>query len=161
MKKLSRPAYFSAPALGMLAAFIVVVIAVGAGIGVSSAPGHWYEALIKPPFNPPNWIFAPVWGVLYVLIAVAGWRVFLADPSGIALRIWGGQMVLNWAWTPVWFSLHLPWPAFFIILALFALIIAFIAWCRQRDPVSAWLFVPYAAWVGFAAILNFSIAVLN
>jgi translocator protein len=70
-------------------------------------------------------------------------------------------MLLNWAWTPTWFTLHLLWPAFAIIAAIFALIIAFIVVNWKKDRVSALLFVPYAMWVGFASILNLSIALLN
>ena len=70
-------------------------------------------------------------------------------------------MVLNWLWSPIWFSLHLPWPAFIVIIAIFALILAFIQNRWRRDRVSAWLFVPYAAWVGFASLLNLAIATLN
>lgn len=147
--------------LVILAIFLAVVIGVGALIGVSTAPGEWYASLNKPPFNPPNWLFGPVWFALYVLIAIAGWRTFLAEPNGLGMKLWYGQMALNWLWSPVWFSLHLLWPAFIVIIAIFALILAFIANRWDRDRVSAGLFVPYALWVGFASLLNLSIAVLN
>ena len=71
------------------------------------------------------------------------------------------QMVLNWAWSPTWFTLHLLWPAFAIIIAILALIVAFIVASWKIDRVSAWLFVPYALWVAFASYLNLSIAILN
>jgi len=148
-------------ALVLLGVFLAVVIGVGALIGVSTAPGEWYANLQKPPFNPPNWIFGPVWFALYVLIAVAGWRTFLAEPKGAAMKLWYGQMVLNWLWSPVWFSLHLLWPAFAVIAAMLLLIVLFISNRWTRDRISAWLFVPYAAWVAFASLLNLSIAVLN
>ena len=148
-------------ALLLLAVFLAVVIGVGALIGISTAPGEWYANLNKPPFNPPNWLFGPVWFALYVLIAIAGWRTFLAEPNGLAMKLWFGQMVLNWLWSPIWFSLHLLWPAFIVIIAIFALILAFIQNRWRRDRVSAWLFVPYAAWVGFASLLNLAIATLN
>ena len=93
-------------ALGLLALFLAVVIGVGAILGVATAPGEWYAGLQKPPFNPPNWVFGPVWFTLYVLIAVAGWRTFMAGPTSRAMQLWFGQMALNWLWTPVWFSLH-------------------------------------------------------
>ena len=147
--------------LVILAIFLVVVIGVGALIGINTAPGEWYAQLNKPPFNPPNWLFGPVWFTLYALIAIAGWRTFLAEPNGLGMKLWYGQMVLNWLWSPVWFSLHLLWPAFIVIIAIFALVLAFIANRWDRDRLSAWLFVPYALWVGFASLLNLSIAVLN
>ena len=148
-------------ALGLLAVFLLVVIGVGSVIGVSTAPGEWYASLDKPPFNPPNWIFGPVWFTLYVLIAVSGWRTFMTEPDGTGMKLWYGQMALNWLWSPVWFGLHLIWPAFFVILAIDALVMAFIANRWTKDRASALMFVPYAAWVLFASVLNLSIAILN
>lgn len=148
-------------ALILLAFFLAVVIGVGAVIGISTAPGEWYAGLAKPPFNPPNWLFGPVWFALYVLIAIAGWRTFLSEPAGTGMKLWFGQMALNWLWSPVWFSLHLLWPAFIVIIAIFALILMFIGNRWSRDRVAALLFVPYAAWVGFASLLNLAIATLN
>jgi benzodiazapine receptor len=75
--------------------------------------------------------------------------------------VWAGQMVLNWAWSPVWFSAHLLWPAFAIIATILVLILAFIAVTWRTDRPSALMFVPYAAWVAFASTLNLSIALLN
>jgi translocator protein len=152
----------SGRSLVLLALFLVLVIGVGSLIGISTAPGEWYASLDKPPFNPPNWLFAPVWFILYVFIAIAGWRTFLRDRTGPAMWLWGGQMALNWLWSPVFFALHWLWPAFAIIFVMFVLIVAFITVSgRQGDRISAWLFVPYAAWVGFASVLNFSLAFLN
>lgn len=148
-------------AMFLLALFLIVVIGVGALIGISNTPGDWYAGLNKPPFNPPNWLFGPVWFALYVLIAIAGWRTFLSEPGGKGMKLWYAQMGLNWLWSPVWFGLHMMWPAFLVIAAIFALTIAFIADRWPRDRHAAWLFVPYAAWVGFASLLNLSIAVLN
>jgi len=148
-------------AVGLLVLFLAVVIGVGAAIGLMTAPGDWYASLNKPPFNPPSWLFAPVWFVLYVLIAVAGWRTFLAEPNGTAMKLWYGQMALNWLWSPVWFGLHLIWPAFIVIVALDLLVLAFIANRWSRDRSAALMFVPYACWVLFASLLNVSIGILN
>ena len=141
--------------------FIGIVVGVGAVIGTQTAPDAWYTALEKPPFNPPNWLFAPVWFTLYVLIGIVGARTFLRDATSPAMFFWVGQMLLNWAWSPTWFSLHLLWPAFAIIIAILALIVAFIAVTWKSDRPSAVLFLPYAAWVAFASTLNLSIALLN
>jgi translocator protein len=147
-------------ALG-LAALLAIVLTVGGSIGVNISPGQWYGQLNKPFFNPPNWLFAPVWAVLYIMIAVAGWRVMTANATGWPARLWFVQMLLNWAWTPVFFGLHQIWFGLAVIAALLAIIIAFIIVTHRSDCVSAWLFVPYAAWVGFATLLNLSIGILN
>ena len=161
MSTLTVTDYRTPRAWALLAAFLAVVIVVGAVIGVSNTPDAWYQALHKPPFNPPNWVFGPVWLALYVLIGIAGWRTFLAAPTGPRMWIWYVQMVLNWCWSPVWFTLHALWPAFALIIAILALVVAFIATSWQRDRTAAWLFVPYALWVAFASSLNLSIALLN
>lgn len=148
-------------ALLALGVFIVVVIGVGALIGIGNVPGEWYEGLTKPPFNPPNWVFAPVWFVLYVLIAIAGWRTFVPPKNGIRMALWVGQMALNWAWSPVWFTAHALWPAFGIIVLMFAAIAGFIVTAWKPDRLSALLFIPYLLWVGFAALLNLAVALLN
>src|SRR5690606_10378327 len=90
----------------LLAGFIAGVVGVGALIGITTAPGEWYDSLDKPPFNPPSWLFSPVWFTLYVLIAIAGWRIFLRDRQGTAMKLWVAQMLINWLWSPVFFSLH-------------------------------------------------------
>lgn len=145
----------------LLVLFLLVVIGVGGLIGVSTAPGEWYASLEKPPFNPPNWLFAPVWFALYVLIAIAGWRVATRMPRSTAMTLWIAQMVLNWLWSPVFFSLHLLWPAGVIIVAMLGVILAFIARTWRVDRPSALMFVPYALWVSFASLLNLGIAILN
>jgi tryptophan-rich sensory protein len=144
-----------------LGGFLVVVIGFGTLIGTQAIPGTWYEGLAKPPFNPPNWVFGPVWLTLYVMIAVAGWRVWMIDPRSGAMKLWFAQMALNWAWSPIWFIGQMLWPAFAVIVVLLALIVAFIVAAWRHDGVAAWLFAPYMAWVAFASALNLSIALLN
>ncbi len=145
----------------LLIGFVVVVLFVGMQIGIANAPDAWYQALVKPSFNPPNWVFGPVWSVLYVCIAVAGWRTFLSGPRSVEMRLWVLQMVLNWIWSPVWFTLHAPWSAFVIISLIWLVILAFTFRSWRADRISAMLFLPYLAWVSFASVLNFSIAYLN
>ncbi|SFV35384.1 tryptophan-rich sensory protein [Devosia crocina] len=145
----------------VLVAFLVVVVGVGALIGTQTQPGTWYESLTKPPFNPPNWIFGPVWFTLYVMIAIAGWRSFMESPTGTPMKFWYAQMLLNWAWSPVWFAGEMIWPAFAIIVAMWLMIVGFIAANWRRDRLAAILFIPYLAWVSFATLLNLSIGILN
>lgn len=144
-----------------LAAFLVLVIGIGALIGTQSVPGIWYENLAKPPLNPPNWIFGPVWFALYVLIAIAGWRIWIVAPRSGAMRFWVAQMLLNWAWSPIWFLAQQPWLAFAVLIAMWLAIAGFITASRKHDAVASILFVLYIVWVSFAGYLNLSIALLN
>jgi translocator protein len=147
--------------LPALAAFVAGVLAIGITIGVVFTPGAWYADLEKPPFTPPDALFPPAWTTLYVLVAVAGWRIWTRAPKSRAMKLWFAQMGLNFLWSPVFFGAHLMAPGLLIILALLAAILAFIreTWATQR--LAAALFLPYAAWVAFACALNASLLVLN
>ena len=141
--------------------FLVLVVGGGLTIGALTAPGEWYAGLVKPSFNPPGWLFGPGWTGLYVLIAVAGWRIWQRDSSSPAMKLWWGQLVLNFLWSPAFFAAHQIGLALAIVLLLLVTILGFIAAASRQDRVAAWLFAPYAAWVAFASILNASILVLN
>ncbi|ESY17672.1 CrtK/TspO family sensor protein [Mesorhizobium sp. LNJC394B00] len=141
--------------------FLLLVLGGGLLIGYATLPGEWYASLAKPPFNPPNWVFAPAWTLLYVLIAVAGWRTWERERAAAAMKIWALQLVLNFAWSPTFFGAKQMGPALVVILALLASIALFIATVWNRDRVSGWLFAPYAAWVAFATLLNASLLLLN
>lgn len=141
--------------------FISLVLGGGLAIGYFTAPGEWYRSLEKPAFNPPNWIFGPVWSALYVMIGIAGWRIWRADSGSLAMKLWWAQLALNFLWSPTFFTAHQIGAALAIILALLATIVLFIASARRVDRVAAWLFAPYAAWVAFASALNASILTLN
>ncbi len=144
-----------------LVLFVVGVLGLGLLIGSITTPDGWYAALAKPSFNPPNWLFPPVWSVLYVMIGIAGWRVWRLALDGGLFKLWLAQLLLNFAWTPVFFAMHQIALALCIILLLFIAILVFIGMAWKRDPVAAWLFVPYAAWVGYAGLLNGAILLLN
>jgi len=128
-----------------------------ASLGALFMPGEWYASLRKPSWNPPGWVFGPVWSVLYTLMAVAAWLVW--KQGGFAMQrrplvLFLVQLVLNAAWSPLFFGLHWPGVAFAEILLLW---LAIAATMRAFHPVSrpaAWLLLPYLAWVGFAAVLN-------
>ena len=141
--------------------FLVLVLGGGLLIGYATLPGAWYASLVKPSFNPPNWIFGPVWSLLYVLIAVAGWRTWLREPTGAAMKIWGVQLILNFLWSPTFFGAKMMGPALVVIGFLLASIVLFIVSVWNRDRLSGWLFTPYAAWVAFATVLNASLLRLN
>lgn len=145
----------------LLVGFLVVIVGVGAFIGSQTAPGLWYGNLDKPPFNPPSEVFAPVWFTLYVLIAIAGWRTAIREGLGGGMILWGLQMVFNWMWSPAFFTAENLWLGVAVIVPMLALILAFIAHRWDRDRIAALLFIPYAAWVAFATLLNVSLAILN
>jgi translocator protein len=144
-----------------LIAFIVVVLGIGMAIGYLNMPGEWYAALRKPSFNPPDWIFAPVWSVLFVLIGGAGWRTWEGKSDDAGMKLWIAQMVLNFSWSPVFFALHSIGAALVIIVALLAAILGFIARRWPADRLSALFFMPYALWVSFATVLNTALFLLN
>jgi translocator protein len=124
-------------------------------------PDAWYAALQKPWFNPPNWVFPPAWSVLYVLMAVAAWRVWTRDGLSAALVLWGVQLVFNAAWMWLFFGLHRPGLALADIVTLLILIVA-TAWAFwRRDRWAGGLMLPYIAWVAFATVLNHALWQLN
>lgn len=143
-----------------LVAFLLLVLGGGLLLGFLNIPGAWYAGLVKPSFNPPAFVFAPTWTVLYGMIAVAGWRIWERG-RGLPMKVWGAQLALNFLWTPIFFGAHQIGLALVVIALLFATILGFIATAWRVDRLAAGLFVPYALWVAFASLLNGSIWVLN
>lgn len=143
-----------------LAAFLVVVFAVAA-IGAAFTPGEWYATLAKPSWNPPNWLFGPVWTLLYIMIAVSGWLAWQQDGKSLAMSLYALQLVLNAAWSWLFFGRHAIGLALVDIVLLLLAIVAtiFLFWPLSR--LAAGLLVPYALWVGFAMMLNAAIWRLN
>lgn len=138
-----------------LVGFIGLALLVGvAGGAASSAGGRgWYLSLIRPPGTPPDWVFAPVWTALYVLMGIAAWRVWRRGARP-ALQLWGWQLALNAIWSPVFFRLHNPAAALAVILPLLALIgLTTRAFVRQERLAGA-LLLPYLGWVCYATYLN-------
>ena len=135
-----------------------------ASLGAFFMPGEWYATLKKPSWNPPSWIFAPVWTALYTMMAAAAWLVwrrggFAAQRRPLALFL--AQLVLNATWTPLFFGLHWPGIAFAEMALLWVAIVATLAAFRPVSNVAAWLLAPYLVWVSFAALLNFALWRLN
>jgi translocator protein len=150
-------------ALPSLVAFIVACF-IAASTGILFPPGRWYDGLAKPTWQPPKWLFAPVWTALYVMIAIAGWRVWSVagfDGARWALALYALQLVLNAAWTPIFFGLHRMGIAFAEIVLLWLAIAATMVLFFQHDPLAAYLLIPYLAWVSFASALNFTVWRLN
>ena len=154
---------FEARLAFVLAGWLVLCFS-AASLGAFFMPGEWYTTLKKPSWNPPGWIFGPVWSALYSMMAVAAWLVwkrggFAAQRRPLALFL--AQLVLNAAWTPLFFGLHWPSIAFAEITLLWLAIAATLAAFRPVSRIAAWLLAPYLAWVSFAAALNFTLWRLN
>lgn len=144
-----------------LAFFIFGVVAVGTLIGTLFPAGEWHAALRKPWFNPPGWLFAPVWTFLYILIGIAGWRAWFVPAAQPLRSLWAAQMVLNFAWSPAFFGAQSPGLGLVVILPLLAVIVLYAVRAWRLDQTSTWLFLPYIAWVSFASLLNAAIYRLN
>lgn len=147
----------------MLALFgFLALVAAAALTGAQFQPGAWYAELAKPSWTPPGWLFGPVWTVLYVAIAVAGWLVWRSDKRlTVPLAFWIAQLVLNAAWSWLFFGLHRPGAALVDIVAMVVLLAAFVATAWPVSRTASLLFVPYLAWVAFATALNAAVWRLN
>lgn len=149
-------------ALALLGWLALCFAASASAVFVST--GDWYASLNKPPWNPPVWVFGPAWTLLYILMAVAAWLVWREggwQAQGRALRLFLLQWFLNALWTPLFFGLHRPGLAFAEIIALWLAIAATLWSFWSVRKLAGVLLVPYLAWVGFAAVLNFTIWRLN
>lgn len=140
--------------------FLVLVVGGGLAIGYVTLPGEWHAGLVKPSFNPPNWVFPPVWTVLYILIAIAGWRVWDQELT-IPQQLWWAQLVLNFLWSPTFFGLQQMGLALLVIVLLLLVSLGFIVATWKSEQISALLFLPYLLWVAFATLLNASLWMLN
>lgn len=143
--------------------FLLGVMA-AASSGAIFKPGEWYDGLNKPSWNPPDWLFPVAWSVLYLMIAVSGWRVWTyGDDHAIVLplSVFVIQLGLNAAWSGLFFGLRRMDLAFFELVALWASIVAMIVLFHPIDQIAAWLLVPYLVWVSFAGVLNATVWRLN
>jgi len=148
-----------------LGAISILVFTFSAGfIGSRFPTGEWYAALTKPTWTPPNWLFGPVWGILYLLMAIAAWLIWrkrgLAG-AAIPLSLYMLQLALNAAWSWIFFGHHEIGLALIEIVILWLAILATLIGFWRLDPVSGYLMVPYLLWVSFASALNFAIWRLN
>jgi tryptophan-rich sensory protein len=150
-----------------LAGFIGLCLLVGltaAAVNGTSVQG-WYLSLNRPPFTPPNWLFGPVWTVLYLMIGTSAWLIWWRGPQGrrqrAALQLWGYQLLINALWSPVFFGMHDPALGLLVILPMVVLVsMTTLAFARLYRP-AALLLLPYLAWGGFATYLNIGFWWLN
>lgn len=152
--------------LMILVTSIIGSFAAGAVGSLATIPNipKWYAQLEKPALNPPNWVFGPVWSTLYSLMGIA-LALIILEPSKIPKKMayfwFGVQLLLNTAWSLLFFGLHLTWIGVIIIIALVISIVMTMRAFYQIKKVSAWLLAPYLAWVCFATYLTMGIALLN
>ena len=151
-----------------VAIVVVICLAVGylSGMVTRTSITTWYPTLVKPSFNPPNWIFAPVWTSLYVMMGVAAgfiWNQITTQKVAVtkALQIFAIQLVLNALWSYLFFGLQNPLLALLEIIVLWLLIFETYLQFKSIDKTAGLLLIPYLAWVSFASILNASIWWLN
>jgi tryptophan-rich sensory protein len=146
-----------------LAIFVASTFAVASIGGMLTYPAipEWYAHLNKPAWNPPNWIFGPVWTVLYLLMAIAGWLIWRIQPRGWHWPLFQLQLLLNAAWSGLFFTLQRPDLAFAEIVLLWLTVLATMITFGRTHRVAGALFLPYWIWVTFAALLNFSLWRLN
>ena len=146
-----------------VAAFAIFLAAVvlTAVFGAQFTPGPWYASLTKPDWNPPSWLFGPVWTILYLVNAIAVWRVWRRGEKDVAIVVWFLHLIPNALWSYFFFGLHrLDWALVDIILLNLALI-AVVALFYRRDKIAGWLMLPYLVWVAFAGFLNWTLFSLN
>ena len=135
-----------------------------AALGAFFMPGAWYDSLNKPSWNPPGWVFGPVWSALYTMMAVAAWQVW--QQGGFSNQrkplLWFiAQLALNAVWSPLFFGLHRPGIAFGEILLLWGAIVGTMVAFYPVSRAAMCLLIPYLAWVSFATVLNFTLWKLN
>jgi tryptophan-rich sensory protein len=125
----------------------------------------WYAALRKPSFNPPNWVFGPVWVTLYLLMGIALWLVLRGESSGsgrrLAVGLFAVQLALNALWSPAFFGLHSPLAGLFVILPLWLAILLTVRSFLRTSRAAGILLLPYLLWVSYAVALNIAIFILN
>ena len=146
-----------------LLGFLLLCLGVAALAGFATAQSvvDWYPTLVKPSWQPPSWLFGPVWTVLYILMAIAAWLVWKGGNAKTALMLFGVQLALNLAWSFLVFRAHSAIMALVDIAALWLAIAATMWAFALKNRLAAWLLVPYIAWVSFASALNTAIWLLN
>ena len=143
---------------------ICLLLEILASYWTNQTVSTWYPELKKPAWNPPGWLFGPVWTILYVMIAISGWLIYKAAPSrkrSIALTVYAGQLILNFIWSFFFFFLRSPILGLIDIVFLLLLIILTIINAWPVRQLAAILLIPYLIWVMYAATLNAGIWFLN
>ncbi len=153
------------PVKFIIALLIPLLVGAISGYFTSESVETWYRTLVKPDFNPPNWLFAPVWTSLYVMMGIACFLVWKSNVGNVqkknALWLYAVQLALNFCWSFIFFYLREPGWAVVEIVALWVMILLTIITFMRISKVAGWLLIPYLAWVSFASVLNYAIWHLN
>jgi translocator protein len=150
---------------GQLLLWVALCFA-AAALGGLFPPDDWFRSLNKPSFQPPDWLFGPVWSALYALMGTSMWLVWTNLRAPRLLRSQARsaflfQLALNALWTPLFFGAHAIGLALIVLVALVAAVIVTIARFARVDKKAAWMLAPYLVWISFATVLNASLLVLN
>jgi len=144
---------------------IVLCEAIGSLGALATTPNitSWYATLTKPSFSPPNWLFAPAWGILYALMGIALYLVWESNKKNkkTAYAVFSAQLALNLAWSVIFFGFHAMTAAFVEIVVMWVLILLTILSFRKISKAAAYLLIPYILWVTFASTLNLAVVILN
>jgi benzodiazapine receptor len=143
---------------------ILIITFVASGIGgftTASFKEPWYSEIILPSFNPPSWVFAPVWTTLYVLMSVAIWRIWIIFFDYKILNIYFFHLFFNASWSVVFFGFHQIELALLNLIIILIFIIVLMKIYFKKDMLSFYLTLPYFIWSVYALVLNFSIVLLN
>jgi translocator protein len=144
-------------------ALVAIASAIGSSVTLPQIDG-WYVGLAKPSFTPPNWVFGPVWTLIYLMLAVAGWPIwhrYGLSEARVALSLFAVQLVLNVLWSVLFFGLQRPGAALVDIVLLWLAILATLATFLRLRSAAGWLLAPYLLWVSYAVALNAAIVHLN
>lgn len=149
--------------------YLKLVISIGlclsvgyiAGMFTSTSVDTWYPTLVKPSFTPPDWVFGPVWTILYIMMGIALYRVWNSSHNKVAITFFILQLALNFLWSFLFFGLKNPLLAFLEIVSLLVMIALTLWHFYPISRAAAFLLIPYLLWVGFASVLNFHIYWLN
>jgi translocator protein len=153
------------PSFDLMLLVFVGFCCVPASVGAFFMPGEWYEVVVKKPtWCPPNWLFGPVWAVLYLMIATSGWLVWHAvgwEAGAFAFAVYAVQLFFASLWSPIFFGLRRPDLALIEIVFLWTSIVVNVVVFYQISEMAAWMLVPYLCWASFAGFLNFTIVRMN
>lgn len=146
--------------------WILLIVGLGSSIGIFFGPDAWFKSLVKPSWNPPGWVFGPAWTMLYTMMAISVWwmrrDIEASDRERtIAMRLFWLQLLLNLAWTPIFFGLHQAGLAFVEICLLWFVALATAVAFGKISSIAGYLLAPYLAWLSFALVLNGTIWLLN